>query len=313
MKYYHEPVLTKEIIQYLDPQPNQDFIDCTIGGGGHAEEILKRTDPKGKLLGIDLDAKALEFCRERLKRYKSRLILAQNSYKNIKKIAYENQLDKIDGILLDLGLSLAQLRDISKGLSYQIKAPLDMRFGSSAQKGLTAKKILNSWPQKKIENILRQYGEERFARSISKNICRSRKEKKIENTERLVEIIKKSVPAGYRRGKTHFATRTFQALRIAVNDELNNLISVLPDAVELLKPGGIIAVISFHSLEDRIVKNFFKRESKKCICPPQTPICACGHEKTLKILTKKVVKPSREEILKNPKSRSAKLRAAEKI
>ncbi len=288
----HIPVLKKEVIEYLNPKVNQNFIDCTVGGGGHALSILSLTDPKGKLLGIDWDKKAIDDLE--IKNEK-RLILVHDNFANLEEIVKEHNFQDISGVLLDLGMSSWHLEESGKGFSFQKEEPLDMRYDSNQEDSLTAEVIVNQYPQEQIENILKEYGEERFARRIAKRIVEKRRIKPIKTTFQLTEIIGGIVPSWYKRKRIHFATRTFQALRIAVNNELDNLQKVLPQAIETLNPGGKIVVISFHSLEDRIVKNFFKEQKKN---------------NSIEILTKKPIQPSLEEISINHRARSAKLRAA---
>lgn len=278
----HIPVLQKEVLQYLDPKPNENFIDATIDGGGHTAAILEKIKPNGKVLGIEIDP---EIYQKLKSRNLDRLVLTNDSYVNLKSILEKNNFRPVNGILFDLGMSSWHLEESGRGFTFMKDEPLDMRY--SLENNLTAEKIINNYSQEEIEKILKEYGEERFARRIAKRII---KERPIKTTLRLVEIIKRVVPG---RTKINPATRTFQALRIAVNDELNNLRKVLPQTIEVLAPGGKIVIISFHSLEDRIVKNFFKSSN-------------------LNILTKKPVRPSEEEIKINPRSRSAKLRAAVK-
>jgi 16S rRNA (cytosine1402-N4)-methyltransferase len=309
----HVSVLQKEILEIFDPKPNQNFIDCTIGEGGHALAILEKTAPEGKILGIDWDQEMIKSLKSKVETLKlsKRLILVNDSFANLKKIVEKENFKDVDGILLDLGLSSWHLEKSGRGFSFQKDEPLDMRYQGryflrsytlpargETKENLTAEKILNEWPEKEIEKILREYGQERFAKKISKKIFEERKIKPIRTTFQLVEIIKRATPSWYRHKKIHFATRTFQALRIAVNDELENLKKVLPQAIEILKKNGKLVVISFHSLEDRIVKNFFKENSKKGLC---------------KIMTKKPMRPSDEEIKINPRSRSAKLRTIKKL
>ncbi len=282
----HIPVLQKETLEYLDPRPNENFIDATAGMGGHSRLILEKTKPEGKVLGIDADVKSCE----KLKNI-DRLIPVNGNFKNLKKIIEERDFKNISGVLFDIGFSSWQIEKSGRGFSFQTDEPLDMRLGESA---LTAEEIVNNWSEKELEKILKEYGEERFAKKIAKKIIWARQKRPIKTTFQLVKIIQGGMPIR-RYNKIHFATKTFQALRIAVNDELNNLKEALPQALEIINPGGRIAVISFHSLEDRIVKNFFKEK------------------KELKILTKKPVTASEEEIKANPRSRSAKLRAAIKI
>ena len=313
MSIEHVPVLLKEVIENLDPRPNQNFVDCTLGGGGHAVEILKRTAPSGRLLGVDLDPQAIEAAKLKVKSEKlevDRLIAVCGNYKDLKKIVLQNNFKNISGILIDLGFSSMQITDSKKGFSFQIDAPLDMRYG---EEGETAAAIINNRPENELEKILKEYGEERFAKQITKKICEMRMVRPIRTTFELVDVISEAVPKRFQHGRIHFATKTFQALRIMVNDELNNLRLVLPQAVEMLIPGGRMAVISFHSLEDRIVKQFFKRESTDCLCPKEFPVCRCGHKANIKIITLKPIIPTEEETKINSRSRSAKLRVAEKL
>lgn len=319
----HEPVLTKEVIKYLDPKPNENFIDCTIGQGGHAKLILEKTGPKGKVLGIDADPQQIENSKLQLENFKERIILINDSYSNLKDVIEKTNFKSISGILLDLGMSSEQLEGPAsgypgKGFSFQKDEMLDMRYDNKNQNELTAEKIINEWKQDDIENILKEYGEERFARQIANKIVEERKTKEIKSTFQLVEVIKKAVPVKFQHGRIHCATRVFQALRIAVNDELNNLIKVLPQIISVLSPGGRVAIISFHSLEDRIVKNFFKEKDKdKVIYPVKYREAVISPEAKLfnrvKILTKKPITADFEELRKNSRSRSAKLRAAIKI
>ncbi len=301
----HIPVLQKEVLEYLNPKANENFIDCTIGDSGHGIAILEAIEPNGKLLGIDWDLENIY----RLKiqsvswrtKFKNRLILINDNFVNLKEIVQKEKFGPVSGILFDLGMSSWHLKESGRGFSFLQNEPLDMRYNKNAKcemrnAKLTAEEIVNKWSEKEIEQILKEYGEERFAEKITKRIIEERKITPIRTTFQLVEIIRKAVPrGGYEKGRIHPATRTFQALRITVNDELNNLEKVLPQALNVLKPGGRLAVISFHSLEDRIVKNFFK-ENKLCF----------------KTLTKKPIRPTETEIKLNPHSRSAKLRAAEK-
>lgn len=309
----HTPVLLEEVIKYLNPKSNQNFIDGTIGAGGHAEKILEKTGPNGKLIGFDMNPESISQAKKRLKKYKNRVLLYQSNYSKIERVTYEqSRIHKISGILLDLGISSFQLQSKSGGFSFKISGLLDMRFGGSDQE-LTSAEIVNKWPEKKIKTILQSYGEERYSKSIAEEIVKSRKAKPILKTEELVEIIEKVYSNKPKPKRIHPATKTFQALRITVNDELNSLRRTLPQALNILSPKGRIAIISFHSLEDRIVKQFFRQESKGCLCPPEFPVCRCAHKKQLTILTKKVVMPSLEETKQNSRARSAKLRVAEKI
>ncbi len=289
----HIPVLKKEVLRYLNPKPNENFIDCTIGSAGHTIEILNKIRPNGKVLGIELDG---ELYRKLKEKNLDRLILVNDSYINLEKIVEKHKFRPVDGILLDLGMSSWQLEKSGRGFSFLKNEPLDMRYSESLN-DLTAEKIINKYSQEEIEKILREYGEEGFAERIAEKIVEARRIKPIETTFQLNEIVKNAIPIRYQHGKIHYSTRTFQALRIVVNDELNNLRKVLPQIIEILSSGGRIVIISFHSLEDRIVKNFFRNLNNK----------------KLKILTKKPITPNKEEINFNRRSRSAKLRAAKKI
>ncbi len=294
----HIPVLQKEVIKYLNPKPNENFIDCAVGEGGHSAVILEKNGPEGKILGIEIDPElykklnAAEI-KNQESRISNRLILVNDSYINLKEIIERENFNLISGILFDLGMSSWHLEESSRGFSFRKDEPLDMRYSFENQ--LTAEEIINRWPEKIISRILKEYGEERFSKRIAKEIIKEREKNPIKRTSHLVEIIKKATPYWYHHQKIHPATRTFQALRIAVNDELNNLKNVLPQILEVLEDKGRIVIISFHSLEDRLVKNFF-RESQK--------------NGRLQILTPKPISPSEEEIRTNPRSRSAKLRAA---
>jgi len=309
----HIPVLLDEVIENFDPKPNQNFVDCTLGGGGHSLAIIKLTGPSGKALGIDLDEQAVEVAKLKVKNEKlevDRLIVVKGNFRDLKNIVLQNNFENISGILLDLGFSSMEMDDSEKGLSFRYDAPLDMRFG---EEGIMAGEVINNFKEKELEDIFRTYGEERFSGRIARIICEVRKEKPIKTTFELIDAIKRVIPGKFQHGRIHFATKVFQALRIFVNQELDNLKIVLPQAIDLLLPGGRLAVISFHSLEDRIVKEFFKRESRDCICPKEMPICQCDHKAKLKILNKKPIIPKEGEAKINPRSRSAKLRVAVKL
>lgn len=290
----HLPVLLKEVTQYLKPQSNEDFIDATFGEGGHSLEILENNKPQGKVLGIEIDKEIYKKVKERFKDIK-RLILVNDSYTNLKEIVRQCQFYEVKGILFDLGICSYQLEESGRGFTYKKDEPLDMRFDTNQD--LTAKDILNWYPEKEIERILREFGEERYSLKIAKAIVKKRKEKKFETTMDLVELLKRALPRNYDNHRLPFPTRTFQALRIATNNELENIKKGIAEAFEVLKPNGRLVVISFHSLEDRIIKNFFKELEK---------------QNKGKILTKKPITPLKEEISLNPKSSSAKLRAIEK-
>lgn len=315
MSYFHIPVLLKEVIETVDPRPGENLVDGTVGGGGHAEAILKKTSPNGKLLGIDLDSEALAESGRKLEEYSKRVILEKGNFVNFAELAKKNNFSPINIFFLDLGISSQQLDNDMLGISFLKSAPLDMRIGDgeNGNNRVSAEYIINNWSEEKIKLILKDYGEERYAVLIAREIVSSRKTKKIVNTKQLVDIISKAVPGRYKNQRIHFATKTFQALRIAVNNELNNLENVLPRILDNMEAGGRIAIISFHSLEDRIVKRFFQREAKDCVCDVKVPVCVCGHKKRLEIITKKPIVPGEEEIRNNPRSRSAKLRVARKI
>lgn len=310
------PVLVNELLETVDPKPGENLIDGTIGGGGHAEKILEKTSPEGKLLGMDLDEEAIRASKQRLEKYSDRIFLAKGNFVDFVDFKEKYDFHPINIFFLDLGISSQQLGNEMLGISFLKNNPLNMRIGENDYFGddrTTAENIVNNWNQDKIESILKEYGEERYAKSISENITKARKTKKIANTKQLVDIISDAVPSGYKNRRIHFATKTFQALRIAVNHELENLEKTLPLALENMAAGGRIAVISFHSLEDRIVKHFFQKEAKDCICEAQVPKCVCGHKKRLEIVTKKPIGPSENEVFGNIRSRSAKLRVAKKI
>lgn len=295
----HVPVLVEEVLYYLDPRPNDNFIDCTVGEGGHTIAILEKNAPNGKVLAIDADPEQIKNYKLTKRDLDNRVILVNDNFKNLKKIVENFCPDwqgKIRGILFDLGMSSWHLEKSKRGFSFRYNEDLDMCYGKTAT--VSAKEIINQWPSQEIERIIKEYGEERYAWRIADKIAKQRKQKPILTTFDLIEVIREAVPKNYERGRIHPATRTFQALRIVVNQELENLKVALPQALEILSPGGRIVVISFHSLEDRIVKNFFKEKAK---------------EGKIKILTKKPVIPSQEEIEKNKKSHSAKLRAAVKL
>ncbi|MFA7169863.1 MAG: 16S rRNA (cytosine(1402)-N(4))-methyltransferase RsmH [Candidatus Paceibacterota bacterium] len=314
MAYSHIPVLVNEVLSFLDPQSGDNLIDGTLGGGSHSRAILEKTGPNGKLLGIDMDAEAIQASRMNLEKFADRIILERGNYVDFAEFQEKNNFEPLNLFFLDLGVSSKQLDDEMLGISFLKNSPLDMRLGGEEiVGGVSAEKILNTYSEENIFNIIRNYGEERYAKSIASSIVKVRKEKRIESTKELVDIISAAVPGKYKHGRIHFATRTFQALRIAVNDELVSLEKVLPQVLENMAPGGRIGIISFHSLEDRIVKRFFNRESRDCICGPEVPVCVCGHKKRLELLTRKPVRATEEEIEKNPRSRSARLRVAKKI
>lgn len=313
----HIPVLLNEVIEYLAPKPDDNFIDATLGDGGHAKEILKRTAPDGKLLGIDRDNDSIKTAKENLKEFGNRVIIALDNFSNIKNIAADfPETRNPKGILLDIGLSSRQIEESGRGFSFLRDEPLIMSFDWPLRPGQkTARDIVNSYRAEDLEKIFKEYGEERLARPIAEKIVQFRKKETIAKTFELSDIAVSVYKRFYKKEKwiAHPATKIFMALRIAVNRELENLEKFLPDALDILPSGARIVVISFHSLEDRIVKNFFRRESRNCVCPLEAMECFCGHTRTLNIITKKPVIADLAEIKINPRSRSAKLRVAEKI
>jgi 16S rRNA (cytosine1402-N4)-methyltransferase len=302
----HEPVLLDEVIKALQIQRGGRYVDCTVNGGGHAEAILSECTPGGKILGIDADPAAINVARVRLKPYGKDAILINENFKYLENICTRYSFRPVNGILFDLGMSTPQLESPGRGFSFQEDAPLDMRF--SPRQILTAADIINTYSENELAAILEKFGEEWRARQIARRIVGKRP---ITTTVELARIVSAAVAGG--RGKIHPATKTFQALRIAVNQELENLELALKQAIKLLGSGGRIVVISFHSLEDRLVKEFFRREAQGCLCSPSVPVCVCGHISTLKIVTRKAVRPSLNELEANPRSRSAKMRVAERI
>ncbi|HQE66961.1 MAG TPA: 16S rRNA (cytosine(1402)-N(4))-methyltransferase RsmH [Clostridia bacterium] len=311
MDFEHTPVLLNETLEYLDPKPGGVYIDGTLGGAGHSSEIIKRIVPGGKLLGIDQDSNAIDAAKRRLEAYKDNVVIVRDNFRNIKAIALQKGFKEVDGILLDIGVSSHQLDEKERGFSYMHDGPLDMRMDTESS--LNASDIVNNSSEQELIRILRDYGEEKWAVRIAKFIAEERKNSRIDTTFKLVDIIQRAIPAAARRDGGHPAKRTFQALRIAVNDELQVLEEALIDAARLLKPGGRLVVITFHSLEDRIVKKIFNNMEKPCTCPPQLPVCACGKEPLLRVITKKPVTAGEEELKTNTRSKSAKLRAAERV
>jgi len=302
----HLPVLLEETVRALAVQPGGRYIDGTLGGGGHAAAILERSSPGGQLLGIDADPEAIRVAGTRLGVYRNSTLLVNENFINLQAVCLKHDFQPVHGILFDLGLSSLQLNGSSRGFSFQHEAPLDMRFSPNQE--ITAADIINHSSEAELNNIIRTYGEESYSHQIARRIA---KERPIKTTLELVRVIEQAVSG--RRGRLHPATKTFQALRIAVNHELENLESALKQAISLLGFGGRLVVISYHSLEDRIVKQFMQEESRDCICPPRTPICLCGHTARLRLVHKRVITPPSTEIELNPRSRSAKLRVAECI
>lgn len=309
MDYQHSPVLLEECIKGLDIKPSGTYIDGTLGRGGHSLEILKRLTA-GSLIGIDRDPAAIGETTARLKGYADKFTAVHGNYSDIADILDKLEIRRADGMLFDLGVSSPQLDDASRGFSYMADAPLDMRMDTTAD--LTARDVVNGYDVSDLKRILFRYGEERHSSAIASAIVRKRKIKPVETTLELVKIITSAMPPSALREKQHPAKRTFQALRIEVNDELGSIEKMLRDAPDRLAPGGRIAIISFHSLEDRLVKLAFRDRERGCKCPPGLPVCACGFTQTLRVITKNPIIASEEEVIRNPRARSAKLRIAEK-
>lgn len=309
MEFKHKPVMLEECIQGLNIKENGIYIDGTLGGAGHSKEIVKRLSKEGLLIGIDRDEEALKAAKEKLKEFPN-VKYIHNNHDNIKEIIEELNIEKVDGILLDLGVSSYQLDERNRGFSYLGENELDMRMDRTQK--LTAKEVVNTYEEEKLADVIYQYGEERFSRRIAKNICIARKEKTIETTKQLVEIIEKSIPKSKQKDG-HPAKRTFQAIRIEVNDEIKPLYETVKNCIDCLKPGGRLCIITFHSLEDRAVKNAYIEATGRCICPKDLPYCVCGAKQLGKIITRKPIIASEEEQEENSRSKSAKLRIFEKI
>ena len=309
-EFFHISVLLQECLDGLNIRPDGIYIDGTLGGAGHSSQIAKRLTT-GRLIGIDRDPVALKAAGERLSPYSDRVTLVHSNFCRMAEVVKELGLPGVDGILLDLGVSSPQLDEVSRGFSYMADAPLDMRM--NGKDALTAREVVNTWPQEELRRILWNYGEERYAPQIASAICRRREVSPIETTLELVDVIRSAMPASALREKQHPAKRTFQAIRIAVNDELGSVEKAMEAAIPLLNPGGRLAVITFHSLEDRIVKLSMAEAAKGCTCPPQFPVCVCGKKPIVKLVSRKPIVASPEELEANPRSRSAKLRVCEKI
>ena len=302
----HRPVLYQETIEYLAPSSSGRYLDCTAGAGGHSFGILESSSPDGQLIAIDLDPIAIQLTTETLSPFGERATVVHDSYLNAARILQRKGWDKVDGIVLDLGVSSMQLDQVERGFSFRAEAPLDMRFDPT--RGQTAADLVNNLDEKELADLIWRYGEERFSRRIARKIVQKRP---VLTTTQLAEAVRSAFGGAHSRIDP--ATRTFQAIRIAVNDELRTIEEAIPSLIELLNSKGRLAVISFHSLEDRIVKQAFRRESTDCICPPEQPICTCGHIASIKVLTPRPISPSEKEVEENPRARSAKLRVAEKI
>jgi len=298
----HVPVLYRDVLTGLQVRPGGRYIDATVGAGGHATGILEASTPGGRLLGLDADPEAAIFARRILKRFGERAVVAASNFRALRGVAVAHGFEEVDGVLMDLGFSSRQLAAAERGFSFDRDGPLDMRLDPNQEQ--TAAELVNDLSETELADLLWRYGEERHSRRIARAIVAARP---VTTTGQLAELVVNKVG---RREKIHPATRVFQALRIAVNDELGALAEALPQARDLIRPGGRLAVIAFHSLEDRLVKQFYQQEAQDCICPPDMPVCVCGHRATLGIVTRKPIQPSDEEVSRNPRSRSAKLRIA---
>ncbi|MFZ5816230.1 MAG: 16S rRNA (cytosine(1402)-N(4))-methyltransferase RsmH [Bacillota bacterium] len=310
-RFHHIPVLLEETLEALAVRPGGTYVDCTLGGGGHSAEILRRSSPDGRLIGLDQDENALRAAGERLAPFGERARLVRTNFAQIAAVIDRLGIAPVDGVMMDIGVSSHQFDEGERGFSYHQDAPLDMRM--DRENPVSAATIVNEWDEGEIARILWEYSDERWSRRIAQFIGQARRKKPIETTGELVEIIKAAIPAAARREGGHPARRTFQAIRIAVNDELGALERGLEGALQVLKPGGRLAVITFHSLEDRIVKQTFHRWVKPCTCPPQMPVCICGKQPLAEHVTRKPVRASEAEVAQNPRSRSATLRAIIKL
>ena len=311
MDFKHVSVLLNETIDGLNINPDGIYVDGTLGGGGHSYEICKRLSDKGRLIGIDQDGEALEAARERLKEFEDKITLVRSNYCEIDTILKDLGIEKVDGIVLDLGVSSYQIDEKTRGFTYMDDGPLDMRMDKSQK--LTAEYIVNNYKEQDLARIIFEYGEEKFSRKIARNICEYRKNKKIETTGELVKIIEKSIPGKFREKNSHPAKRTFQAIRIEVNNEIEPLYNTIKNSITALNSKGRLCVITFHSLEDRMVKKAYVDAEGKCTCPKDLPYCVCGNVSLGKIITKKPILPTEKEMQENSRSRSAKLRVFEKI
>ena len=309
-EFYHVSVLLEECLEGLAVKPDGIYVDGTLGGAGHSSHIAARLTT-GRLIGIDRDPVALQAAGERLAPYADRVTLVHSNFCQLRQVLRELDIPGVDGILLDLGVSSPQLDDAQRGFSYMADAPLDMRMNS--QDSLSAYTVVNTWPREELKRILYDYGEERYAPQIASAICRRREERPIETTLELVDVIRSAMPPSALREKQHPAKRSFQAIRIAVNDELGSVEQVMRDAIPCLNKGGRLAVITFHSLEDRIVKNAMASAARGCTCPPEFPVCVCGKKPDVKLVNRKPIVSGDLELEENPRARSAKLRVCEKL
>lgn len=310
MEFHHVSVLLNECIEGLKIKKDGIYVDGTLGGGGHSLEIVKRLGEGGRLIGIDQDTDALKAAGERLKDYSDKVTYVHSNFENVRQVLNDLGIEKADGFLIDIGVSSFQLDEAERGFSYMQDAPLDMRMNSENE--LSAYDVVNNYSEEALNNVIFGYGEERWAKRIAQFIVAEREKKPIETTFELVDVIKKAIPKGARKDGPHPAKRTFQAIRIEVNRELEILEKTIDDMTDLLNPGGRLCVITFHSLEDRIVKNAFRKQENPCTCPPEFPVCVCGKKPKAKIITRKPILPSEEELEVNHRSRSAKLRILER-
>ena len=310
MEFKHKSVLLQETIDNLNIRPDGIYVDGTLGGGGHSYEIASRLSSKGRLIGIDQDEAAIAAAGERLKPFADRVTIVRNNYCNMDMVLKDLGIERVDGILLDLGVSSYQLDTAERGFTYKTDAPLDMRMDRRQQ--MTAKDILNEYNEMELYRIIRDYGEDKFAKNIAKHIVQARQKAPIETTGQLIEVIKAAIPKKVRATGGHPAKKTFQAIRIELNHELDVLKNNLEDMIDLLNDEGRIAIITFHSLEDRIVKNIFRTSERPCICPPEFPVCVCGRVSKGKVITRKPIVPGKEELEENSRSKSAKLRVFER-
>ena len=311
MEFKHKSVLLEETIRNLKVKPDGIYVDGTLGGGGHAYEVCRQLSAKGSLIGIDQDEAAIEAAGERLQEFGDRVTIIRSNYCNMKKELQKIGITSVDGITLDLGVSSFQLDNAERGFTYREDVPLDMRMDQRGSR--TARDNVNTYTENELYRVLRDYGEEKFAKKIARNICTARTDKPIETTGELIELTKQSIPMKMRAVGGHPAKKTFQAIRIELNQELEVLRNSLGDMIELLNDGGRICIITFHSLEDRIVKTIFKRNENPCTCPPDFPVCVCGKMSMGKVITRKPILPNEEEIAENKRSKSAKLRVFERI
>ena len=310
MEFSHKSILLNECMEGLSIKPDGVYVDGTLGGGGHSFHILERLNEKGRLIGIDQDEDAIEAATKRLAQFEKQVTIVRDNYEHFQEILSTLSIPAVDGILLDLGVSSYQFDEADRGFSYRFDAPLDMRMDN--RQDFTAKDLINDYSETELYHIIRDYGEDKFAKNIAKHIVLARQEKPIETTKELAEIISHAIPMKFRLQGGHPAKRTFQAIRIALNRELEVLENSLKSMIEALNPGGRICIISFHSLEDRIVKRSFKDAENPCICPPDFPVCTCGRKSLGKVISRKAICPSEEEMEENPRAKSAKLRIFER-